>query len=221
MMQDKTVALLLLYGRIACAGSLLLIAGCSSVVEMDPVASTARFTGHTDKGESVHVTLTLRDDSAVGRGELNGKPFVLSAVRCWQGKGTLGFVDGTTSPVTIELAQDQNGLLLTSQNGEGQLTRSGDAEAEWGKELSGEFASDSEIPLRVNLLQMNDMIVGTGYHAGQPVAVNGTRKDKQVIATLAFADESLRRVSADVANDGNTLVVSGLGASIELRRVRR
>jgi hypothetical protein len=220
-MRNVKVALLLKCRWIWCAGGLLLISGCSSVAEMDPIDSTAKFAGNTGKGESLHVTLALNEDAAMGRGEMSGRAFVLSVVRSWQGKGTLRFEDGETLPVTIELAQDQNSLLLASKDGEGLLTRSGEAKPEWRSGLSGEFASDTQIPLRVNLRQVGSMIVGTGYQAGQPVAVSGTIQDKQVVATLAFADESCRRVSAVVGNGGKTLTVSGLGETIELRRVRR
>jgi hypothetical protein len=71
----------------------------------------------------------------------------------------------------------------------------------------------------ITLNQWGDLLAGTGFDQGKPVAVVGRIIEPlNAMGTLLFSDESLMRIRATLSEDKGTLTIKGLGAPFHMKR---
>lgn len=200
------------------AGAVLVaafVSGCASMPRQPAASLTGSFAGETATGAPIMLDLVQRDGGAFGRGELDGRPFALSALTRLDAPAVLVFEDGTRREAELGLSAD--GLHLVVRGLEADLSRRGPTTPATRGAFAGRYVADGEALLELDLTQHDHLIAGTGWFEGRAVAVAGrVEADGEASASVLFADDSASAMRVRLERDG--LVVVGLGGEWRMKR---
>jgi hypothetical protein len=83
----------------------------------------------------------------------------------------------------------------------------------------GHYKSDASHDLQLALQQWGDLLAGTGFYSGKPVAVAGkVVSPNHADGHILFSDGSKANVKAVLSADQQVLSISGLGKPFDLHR---
>jgi hypothetical protein len=208
-----------LQSRIVILITIVLIIGCTPMIRQEPPKLSGTFSGNTPDGRPIKVTLIQEENTVTGRGLIGEKIFSLSAITSYHGPMVLSFEDGTVVPAYITLSPD--GTLATIRGLGIPLTvnRGGEPLRDLSGPFAGHYSTTGPPPLWLTLTQGGDLLAGTGFIDGKPVAVVGkVTGPNRAAGTILFSDESQNRVKVNLSGDGRILTIEGLGGIIEMRR---
>lgn len=200
-----------------------LIAGCALTPASNPPSPQGTFTGVTGNGSPI--VLTVADDNGgfIGRGTIDGRPFVISGAPLWRGVGTLMRADGSFTTVAADLSADRDTLTLSiPEQPMLELERGGDAVPQAPGRFTGRYQSadpDSFI-FSAALMQTDQLVVGVVQGYGDPVAVTARVSDENAFrGVVTFADGSGVGITAELSEDGDSLTIEGLGRPLQFQRI--
>lgn len=201
------------------------VAGCALTPVADPPTAQGTFTGVTENGSPVTLSVTDDNGGFIGRGTIDDHPFVVSGAPLWRGVGTLMRADGSISTVVADLTADRDTLTLDRP---GQpalvLERDGDTVPQAPGRFSGQYRSSSSdadsLIFSATLVQADRLIVGVVQGYGDPVAVTARVSDENAFrGVVTFADGSGVGVTAELSEDGDSLTIEGLGRPLQFHRI--
>jgi hypothetical protein len=196
---------------------LVLAAGCNAFVEPEPPSLSGTFRGTTADGRAVQVTLTQKKNSLTGVGRLADQSFSFAGLPSWQGPLVVNFEEGQNARGSFTLSPDGKTLAILGMGPTFTLTRGGEPESVTAGPFAGHFGVDSPRPLWVKLTQADNLLAGTGFDDGKPVAFVGkVMEPRKARGTLLFPDKSQVRVTLKLSDNREVLTVSGLGGSLNL-----
>ena len=206
-----------------CVFTGVLITGCVRTHEVTGPDAAGTFSGSTDDGRALVLTLERTDVGFSGRGTLDGKSFVLSGAQTWTGVGAVAYGDGSIGLVSLGLSPDGSTLnYQLSGQGPTALARGGTPVApQVPGPFSGRFAAaEGELPLAViTVKQSNALITGVGRILGQAAGITGrVTAARRAAGVITFTDESQASFEAELSSDGQSLTILGLGAPLVLER---
>lgn len=200
----------------------LLVVGCATGVRRVSVSPPGNtFRGNTGAGLPLVVTLEPDDEGVRGFGSLNGRDFAVSGPMGWHGPAVLTFADGDSRPVYLTLAPNRASLEIEGLGAPLVLSTGGGGRAAGGGDFSGGYRSVRSSLSTVSLVleQRGELLAGSGFVDGRPVAVVGrTTGPGEAEGTVVFADGSRGRLRATRSADGRKLTVEGLGGTVQLKR---
>ena len=204
---------------IALTFSSILIFGCTPMLRQKPPSLTGTFSGSTQDGRSIRVTLLQEQNTVTGWGAIGEHPFSLSSLVSWHGPLILTFEDGTIYSAYISLSPDGAVTNISGTKISVTLQREGEPSQAPPGPFAGHFATSGPPPLWLILDQRGDLLAGTGFVNGKPVAVVGkVTAPNTATGTILFADESQNRVKATLSSDRRILTIEGLGSPLEMKR---
>jgi hypothetical protein len=199
-----------------------LLMGCTVAPKAELFAASGTFHGVTAKGEPVVIVLQQEAFGVRGHGRVGDSPIAISAVQTWTAVGALLRDADRLAWRTISLTADGNTLVLEMPGERAvMLARGGQASGQPPGPFSGRYqavGSDDGLA-EVRLTQEGSLIAGVGTVLGQPVGV-AARTTSATIAEgiLSFSDGSQARFGAEMAADGQSVTVRGLGQPVLFRR---
>jgi hypothetical protein len=198
---------------------LVLAAGCNSFAEPEPPSLSGTFRGTTADGRAVQVTLAQKKNSLTGMGRFADKSFSFSGLPSWQGPLVVNFEEGQSARGSFTLSPDGKTLAILGMGPTFTLSRGGEPESVMAGPFAGHFGVDSPRPLWVKLTQADNLLAGTGFDDGKPVAFVGkVMEPRKARGTLLFPDKSQVRVTLRLSENQEVLTVSGLGGSLNLMK---
>jgi len=205
--------------RLTAALLIGVLCGCDQMSKESPPKLTGTFSGTSEDGRPLSVTLKQTKNTVVGAGDWAGESFGLSALTSPQGPFVLTFEGGSGGRGHLALSLNGEALTVRGFGAPVTLSRGGTPMAPASGGFAGTYSASGPRPVRLRLSQGEDLLAGTGYVNGRPVAVAGKiiEPDK-ARGTVLFSDESRNAVSATLSDDGGTLTVRGLGGLIEMQR---
>jgi len=205
--------------RVFCLLVVILTLSCATLEKKPPPTMTGSFNGSASDGRPISASFVQDENAVTGTGSYNGRRFALSSVTSWHGPAVLVFEDGSRTEIQILLSPDGRTLTLRGLGESLKLGRTGySAESSVGP-FVGLFSDSGDPPLWLNLTQAGDLLAGTGYVDGKPVAVTGkTTSPTEASGVLLFSDGSRMGVRALLSADGGTLTIQGLGSPLEMKR---
>jgi len=196
-----------------------LFLGCATLEKKPPPTMTGSFNGNAADGRPVSAKFVQDENAVVGTGSLNGRRFALSSIASWHGPAVLVYEDGSRTEVEVILSPDGRTMTIRGLGDKLELARTGyTADLPTGP-FAGVFADSGDPSIWLNLSQAGELLAGTGYVDGKPVAVTGSASSpEEARGVLLFSDGSKMGVSATLSGDGGTLTIKGLGRPIEMKR---
>lgn len=196
-----------------------IIFGCAPMLRQKPPTLSGTFRGNAQDGRLVTVTFQQDENTITGRGRIEDRVFSLSGLTSWHGPIVLNYEEGNINPAYVMLSADGETVTL---NGLGQsiiLNHGGEPQRAPSGPFAGRYNTIGPPPLWLNLTQGGNLLAGTGFVDGKPVAVVGKVTGvNSAIGTILFSDESQNRASVTISKDGRVLTVEGLGEPIQMRR---
>src|SRR3990170_1823760 len=189
-----------------------IIFGCTPMIRQEPPKLSGTFSGSAPDGRPIKVTLIQDENTVTGRGLIGEKVFSLSAITSYHGPMVLSFGDGTVAPAYITLSPDGASATMKGMGLSIALNRGGEPLRAPSGPFAGRYANPGPPLLWLNLTQGGDLLAGTGFIDGKPVAVVGkVTAPNHATGTILFSDESQNRVKVVLSGDGRTLTIEGLG----------
>ncbi len=196
-----------------------IIFGCTPMIRQETPKLSGTFSGSTSDGHSVKITIIQDENTVTGRGLIGEKIFSLSAITSYHGPMVLSFGDGTVAPAYITLSPDGDSATMQGMGISIALNRGGEPLRATSGPFAGRYSNPGPPQLWLNLTQGGDLLAGTGFVEGKPVAVVGkVTAPNRAAGTILFSDESQNRVKVVLSGDGKVLTIEGLGGPIEMRR---
>lgn len=209
----------------------LLLGACSGTKapvgrpEIPRQTISGTFEGQTGDGEEIVVTLDQSGEVVQGVGSEGGYPLVIGGAVTWTAFATLTREDGSTSATQLSLSGDGE-TLTVRRRGRPDLVleRSESAPAAPAPPgpLSGTFEAHAQGVLVgvASIVQRGDLLVGMGNLLGEAAGISARLVEPdQAKGTLTFLDRSQIPFEAEFSDEGDSLVLQGLGAPIHLQRV--
>lgn len=204
----------------------LLLAGlcaCTPRLTVERQALLGSFSGTTADGEAVVVTFAEEEAAFRGAGTIDGEPIVVAGAVGWRGSGSLVRSDGTAELVELTLSADGERVVVEPLGREAFTLERGGAAPPAG--ASGPFAGSyravrDRAPLaEVTLVQRGELLAGFGIVTSDPVGVSGRVTGASTArGVVTFSDGTQVRFEAELAADGESLVVRGFGEPMTLGR---
>ena len=177
------------------------------------------FSGATSDGRAVTISLAQEENTVIGQGKLGDKVVGLSAITAPHGPLVIIAEDGTSITGSITLSPSGKNVTLTGLGEPITLNRGGTPLPVTAGAFAGRYATPGSDGLRLDLEQSGDLLAGTGFVEGKPVAVAGRiTAANEARGSLLFSDQSRSGVRAVLSDDGQTLSMRGLGGTLEMRR---
>ena len=199
--------------------AIALIFGCTPMIRQEPPKLSGTFSGSTSDGHSVKITIIQDENTVTGRGKIGDRVFSLSGLTSWHGPIVLNYEDGNIRPAYLMLSPDGEAVTLNGLGPSITLSHGGEPQRAPSGPFAGRYSNPGPPQLWLNLTQGGDLLAGTGFIDGKPVAVVGkVTAPNRVTGTILFSDESHNRVKVVLSGDGRTLTIEGLGVPIEMRR---
>jgi len=198
-----------------------LVAGCAALPRNPAPTFDGTFNGETPDGRTVTVTFRQDADILVGEGRVAGRPFRVSGLASWH--SPLLISDPRSPPRSGYATLSTNGDSLELEGVAGvdavNLSRGGEPVSLETGPFSGTFVSTGLTPLHLRLSQGGNLVAGTGFFDGKPVAFVGrVAAPADVSGTVLFSDETRARVNGALSDGNDTLTVKGMGGPIILER---
>ncbi len=205
--------------RLTAALLIGVLCGCDQMPREPPPKLTGTFSGTSEDGRPLSITLKQTENTVVGAGDWAGESFGLSALTSPQGPIVLTFAGGAAGRGYLALSLNGEAVTVRGFGAPVTLNRGGTPSAPASGGFAGTYEASGPRAVRLRLSQGEDLLAGTGYVNGRPVAVAGkVTEPNKARATVLFSDESRNGVYATLSDDGQTLSVRGLGGLIEMQR---
>jgi hypothetical protein len=202
-----------------CAVTLLFLGGCAHLARQPAPALTGSYAGETTDGTRVTIALQQDQNAVTGHGTVGSDRISISALTSWAGPVAIAFPDGRVAHGHLALSPLGEKATLEVPGLELELARSAGVPLTATGPFSGSYQREAETAAWVRLVQNGDLIAGTGYLDGKPIAVAGkVIGPNQARGTLLFSDESRTTVTAVLSEGDRVLTVDGAGRPIKLRR---
>lgn len=193
--------------------------GCAAPVQRRemPVLS-GNFEGVTRDGRPIRISLHQDRDTLSGIGHAADRAFILSGLAAFYGPIVVKWVDGRVDQGQVFLMVNGEAVTIHGIGETVTLSRGGPGLNISGGAFAGGFAAPSR-GIWMELHQDGDMLTGSGFDRGRPVALVGRLTTPlKAEGTLMFGDESRMGVRAELSGDHQKLTINGLGAPIEMTR---
>jgi hypothetical protein len=188
----------------------------------EPPGFAGTFHGSTGDGRPLTMMVSETDGSLHGTGSVGSEPFVMNGAVQRTAVAQLIASDGRAVPVTFDVAGADGTLRLEHPDGGDALTlvRGTGAAPEHGGPFSGrwELRRRSVVEAEITLEQRGGLASGWARIMATPAGVAGRVVEGRFIGTATFADDSQMPLEAELAADGQTLVVHG---GLDCRMERR
>lgn len=195
------------------------VAGCARFERAPAPGFGGTFSGITNGGQAVSVSLAQEENTVIGQGKQGGRAFGLSAITGSHGPAVLMPEDGAPLAGTITLSPSGKQMILTGLGDSVTLTRGGTTLPVTKGVFAGRYATRGASNLWLDLKQSGDLLAGTGFVSGKPVAIVGRVVEvNEARGSILFSDRSQNGVRAFLSSDEQTLSLRGLGGTIEMRR---
>ena len=197
-----------------------ILVGCESPEQRVPAPRLdGTFSGTTSDGRAVTISLVQEENTVTGQGKVGDKVVGLSAITAPHGPLMIIAKDGTPIAGSISLSVSGKDVTLTGLDESITLNRGSTPLPVTPGAFAGRYATPGSDGLRLDLEQSGDLLAGTGFVEGKPVAVAGRiTATNEARGSLLFSDGSRSGVRAVLSDDGKTLSVRGLGGTLEMRR---
>ena len=204
---------------ISIALSIGLFFGCTPMLREKPPSLTGTFSGTLRDGTPIRMTLLQDQNTVTGHGVVGARSFSLSGLTSWQGPMVLGFEDGATEAAHVTLSPDGAGATVKGLGQTFALEQGGSPVRATPGLFAGRYSKSGPSPLWLVLTQSGNLLAGTGYIDGKPVAVVGRVTElRQASGSLLFSDESQCRAKVTLSDDSRALAIHGLGLPIQMTR---
>jgi hypothetical protein len=196
-----------------------LTVGCTPMLRKKPPTLSGTFSGSTPDGRPIRVSLHQDENAMTGRGLIGDRGFILSGLASLHGPMILTFEDGSTGPAYLMLSANGDEATIQGLGTPTTVKRGGEPLRAASGPFAGRYGASGPPSLLLTLTQGGDLLAGTGFVEGQPVAVVGkVNEPNRAAGTLLFSDGSQNRVKVVRSSDGQTLTIQGLGGPIEMWR---
>lgn len=196
-----------------------LLFGCTPMIRQGPPTLSGTFRGNAQDGSPVTITFEQEENTIAGRGRTGERVFSLSGLTSWHGPILLNYEDGNLKPAHVMLSPDGETVTLGGLGPPIALSHGGEPLRAATGPFAGHYSAQGPPPLWLNLAQGGNLLAGTGFVDGKPIAVVGKETTpNHASGTLLFSDESQQRVRVSLSGDGRTLTIEGLGGPIEMKR---
>ncbi len=205
---------------ITLAASFFTLVSCARFGHQAPPSFNGTFEGITGDGNHLNISFQQKENRITGYGKLGSRSFSLSAIGAWHGPMSLVFEDGTRFNGQLALSTDGRQSAVTIPGQEVIVKREA---AAFPPETSGPFAgkyfTDTPVPIELFLSQREQLLSGSGFVEGKPIAVVGKQTAPLKAGGIAlFPDESRIAIKISLSEDGKNMVVNGIGGPFEMRR---
>jgi hypothetical protein len=202
------------------AAVVALAVACGPKEERQPAPQlTGTYNGVDDAGKPIVISFQQDGSALTGHGRWGDQEIGLSGLTAPAGPMVVSFASGYTASGQVSLAADGTSVTLRGMGAPVTLGRGGEPLAGASGRFAGRFAAKGPMRLRLELAQSGDLLAGTGFVDGRPVAVAGkVTEPGQARGFVLFSDESRNAVTVSLADDGGALSVRGLGRLIEMTR---
>ena len=189
------------------------------MLRQKPPTLSGTFKGNAQDGRPVTVTFQQDEDTITGRGKIEDRAFSLSGLISWHGPIVLNYEDGSIKPAYVMLSADGGTVTLNSLGQSIILNQGGESQRAPSGPFAGRYNAIGPPYIWLNLTQGGNLLAGSGFVDGKPVAVVGKVIGvNSAVGTILFSDESQSRARATLSDNGRVLTVEGLGAPIQMRR---
>jgi hypothetical protein len=204
------------------AGLCVATLACIPRLDVKPQILDGRFAGTTENGEPVVVSFREQQESFRGEGTLDGEPLVVAGATGWRGVGALES-GGSSELVSLTLSSDGETVVVERIDGPPLVLQrqAGPVPSLPDGPFSGRFrALRGRAPLaEVTLVQSGELLAGVAIFTGDPVGVTGrSQSAREAAGTITFLDGSQAAFQAELAADGASMVVTGFGEPVTLKR---
>lgn len=204
---------------IVCLIFSIAIASCTGQSRRPPPELNGIFNGTDTDGKTITLSLNQKQNVVRGVGTWGEQSISISALTAPRGPMVLSTDTGRLDNGYIQMSADGRTVTVNCQRAELILERSNQSVSRRTGPFQGHFERTVPTHLWLDLEQNHELLAGTGYINGQPVAVVGKIVGhNKVKGTLLYSDASRIRVASSLSEDGNTLIVTGIGGTIELKR---
>ncbi len=195
------------------------LAGCDRLERAPAPRLGGTFSGVASDGRAVKISLAQKENAVVGQGKLGASAFGLSAITGPHGPVVINPEDGTSVVGSLTLSPSGKSLTLTGLGMPITLNRGGTPLPVAAGAFAGRYAAPESSALWLDLRQSGELLAGTGFVSGKPVAVVGrVTETNEARGSILFSDQSQTGVRVSLSDDEQTLSVRGLGGIMEMRR---
>jgi hypothetical protein len=150
---------------------------------------------------------------------IGDRVFIISGLASYHGPMILAFEDGSATPAYIMLSADGKEARIQGLGTPLTIKRGGEPLRAPSGPFAGTYKASGPPPLSLTLIQGGDLLAGTGFVEGNPVAVVGrVTGANSASGTILFSDESRNGVQVVLSGDKGILTIHGLGGPIEMKR---
>jgi hypothetical protein len=206
-------------GLIVAALLVAMVSGCERLERSPSPRFGGTFSGTSSDGQAVTVSLTQAENTVIGQVRKGERTFSLSAIVGLHGPAVLMPEDGAPEVGTITLSPAGQSMTLNWMDSPIILARGGTPLPVASGSFAGRYSAPTPHMLRLDLDQSADLLAGTGFVSGKPVAVVGrVTGENEARGLLLFSDGSQNGVKVSLSSDEQTLSLKGVGGTIEMRR---
>jgi hypothetical protein len=195
------------------------VTGCDRTERLPPPQLSGTFTGATADGRALTISLAQDQNTVIGAGRLADQLFSLSAITAPQGPAVIIAAGGAQSSGSIALAPAGDSVTLYGLGEPVELARGGTPLPVTAGAFAGRYKARHPQRIWLQLEQSGELLAGTGFLWGRPVAVAGwVTGPREARGSLLLSDQSRNGVRVTLSADLSTLSVSGLGGTIQMQR---
>jgi len=183
------------------------------------------FEGRTESGEEIVFHLGQSGEVVHGVGSDGGYPLVIGGAVTWSAFATLTQHDGAVSAAHMSLSGDGKALTVRRRGvPDLVLHRSESPAAAKQPEgpLSGIYEAHEagQTAGTASIVQRGDLLYGMADLLGEAAGISARLvKPNRAEGVMTFLDRSQVRFVAEFSDDGDSVVLQGLGVPIDLKRV--
>lgn len=198
---------------------LLTVTGACSQVTLSGTAGVAGAYVGTSAGGAVRLELRSDEVYTWGWGEVGGRTFAVAMLGPWRGPAIVASAGGDLGTGSLDFSGAGIALELPGAPSAFELERTGDASGSAGGAWTGRWSGrGGSIDLRLDHAPRG--IAGRGHVGDQPVVLACPAPIAgRTRCSLLFPDGGSLRLGAE--ERGRTLILTGFGAPLELRRRAR